>query len=51
VEYEYHGDERLLVIGPDQAGNLMKVAVVPAQTPLRIFMLTPYAPKFYNYLR
>ena len=51
VEYEYHGDERLLVIGPDQAGNLMEVVAVPAQTPLRIIHADALRPKFYDYLR
>lgn len=51
VEYEYHGDERLLVIGPDQEGNLMEVVAVPAQTPLRIIHADTLRPKFYDYLR
>lgn len=51
VEYEYHGDGRLLVIGPDQAGNLMEVVAVPAQTPLRIIHADTLRPKFYDYLR
>ena len=51
MEYEYHGDERLLVIGPDQAGNLMEVVAVPAQTPLRIIHADTLRPKFYDYLR
>lgn len=51
VEYEYHGDERLLVIDPDQAGNLKEVVAVPAQEPLRIIHADALRPKFYDYLR
>lgn len=51
VEYEYHGDKRLLAIDPDQAGNLMEVVAVPAQTPLRIIHADALRLKFYDYLR
>lgn len=33
VEYDYRGEDRLLVIGPDLSGNLMEVVAVPVQTP------------------
>ena len=51
MEYEYRGDERLVVIGPDQAGNLIEVVAVPAHTPLRIIHADALRPKFYDYLR
>ena len=51
VEYEYQGEDRLLVIGPDRAGNLMEVVAVPAQTPLRIIHADALRAKFYDYLR
>ena len=36
VEYEYLGEDRLLVIGPDRHGRLLELVAVPAQTPVRI---------------
>lgn len=35
-EYEYEGEERLLVIGSDRHGGLLEVVAVPAATPTRI---------------
>jgi len=51
VDYEYHGEGRLLIIGPDRSVNLMEVVAVPAQTPLRIIHGDALRPKFYDYLR
>ena len=51
MEYEYHGQDRLLVIGPDRASNLMEVVAVPAQTPVRIIHGDVLRPGFYDYLR
>lgn len=51
VEYEYNGQERLLVIGPDQHGRLLELVAVPADEPTRIVHADRLRPKFYDYLR
>lgn len=51
VEYEYDGDDRLLVIGPDQHGRLLELVAVPAGEPTRIIHADLLRPKFYDYLR
>jgi len=51
VEYEYAGDERLLIIGPDRHGRLLELVAVPATTPTLIIHADLLRPKFYDYLR
>lgn len=51
VQYEYDGEERLLVLGPDRHGNLLEVVCVPAAAPARIIHADRLRPKFYDYLR
>lgn len=51
VEYEYAGEDRLLVIGPDRHGRLLELVAVPATTPTRIIHADLLRPKFYDYLR
>lgn len=51
VEYEYQGEDRLLVIGPDQHGRLLELVAVPAGEPTRIIHADLLRPKFYDYLR
>jgi uncharacterized DUF497 family protein len=51
VEYEYEGEDRLLVIGPDRHGRLLEVVAVPAGTPTRIIHADALRPKFYDYLK
>lgn len=51
VEYEYLGEVRLLVIGPDRHSRLLELVVVPAQAPVRIIHADRLRPKFYDYLR
>ena len=51
VEYEYEGEERLLVIGPDRHGNLLELVSVPAVHPIKIIHADRLRPKFYDYLR
>jgi hypothetical protein len=36
IEYEYEGDERLLIIGPDRHGLMLELVAVPAGEPTRI---------------
>jgi len=51
VEYHYHGEERLLVIGPDISGAMLELVAVPADAPTRIIHADRLRPKFYDYLR
>lgn len=51
VEYEYAGQERLLVIGADRHGRLLELVAVPADEPTRIIHADLLRPKFYDYLR
>ena len=51
VEYEYEGDERLLVIGADRHGRLLELVAVPAGTPTRIIHADGLRAKFYDYLK
>ncbi len=51
VEYEYEGEERLLVIGPDRHGRMLELVAVPAGQPTRIVHADLLRPTFYDYLR
>jgi uncharacterized DUF497 family protein len=51
VEYEYDGEERLLVIGPDQRGQMLELVAVPADEPTRIIHADRLRAKFFDYLR
>lgn len=35
-EQEYEGEARMLIIGPDRAGRLLEIVLVPADGPQRI---------------
>ncbi len=50
VEYEYDGEDRILVIGPDATGALLELVAVPAGEPTRIIHADRLRPKFYGYL-
>jgi uncharacterized DUF497 family protein len=49
-EYEYQGEERLLVIGPDETGVLLELVAVPVDGPTRIIHADELRPKFFGYL-
>jgi len=51
VEYEYDGEDRVLVIGADRTGRLLELVAVPAGEPNRIIHADALRPKFYEYLR
>lgn len=51
VEYDYQGEERLLVIGADRHGRLLELVAVPAGSPIRIIHADLLRAKFYDYLR
>ena len=51
VEYDYDGEDRLLVIGPDRHGRMLVLVAVPADQPTRIIHADRLRPKFYDYLK
>lgn len=51
IEYEYEGEERLMLIGADRHGRLLELVAVPAGSPTRIIHADLLRPKFYDYLR
>lgn len=51
VEYEYHGEDRLLVIGHSGTGRLLELVLVPVGDPTRVIHADTLRPKFYDYLR
>ena len=51
VEYEYVGEERLLVIGPDMSGSMLELVAVPVGSPTRVIHADRLRAKFYDYLR
>jgi len=51
VEFEYDGDERLLVIGADRHGRMLELVAVPVDEPTRIIHADRLRPEFYEYLR
>lgn len=50
AEFEYDGEERLLVIGPDVSGNLLALVALPVAEPTRIIHADRLRPKFYDAL-
>lgn len=48
VEFEYDGQARLLVIGPDTSGALLELVAVPVDAPTRIIHADRLRPKFYD---
>jgi uncharacterized DUF497 family protein len=51
VEYDYDGEDRLLVIGPDRHGRMLELVAVPVGEPTRIIHADRLRPTFYDYLR
>lgn len=51
IELEQYGEERLIVIGPDQAGNWLELLAMPADDADRIIHADRLRPKFYEFLR
>ena len=51
VEIEQHGEARLIVIGPDRAGNWLELVAMPADGANRIIHADRLRPKFYEFLR
>jgi len=51
VEFEQYGEERLVVIGPDRAGNWLELVAVPARDTDRIIHADRLRPKFFEFLK
>lgn len=51
VEVEQHGEDRLIVIGPDRAGNWLEMVAMPADEADRIIPADRLRPKFYEFLK
>lgn len=51
VEYDYNGDERLLVIGADRSGGSSNWSRYRRGSPTRIIHADLLRSKFYDYLR
>lgn len=51
VEYEYDGEERLLIIGPGFDGTPLELVAVPADQPVRIIHADRLRPSRHDYLR
>ncbi len=51
VEVEQYGDQRLIVIGPDPAGNWLELVAMPADEADRIIHADRLRPKFYEFLK
>jgi hypothetical protein len=51
VEYEYDGEERLLVIGPAQDGSMLELVAVPVDAPARVIHAQELQPSRYHFLR
>jgi hypothetical protein len=51
VEFEYDGEERLLVIGDSGHGTLLELVLVPAADPDRVSHADRIRPSLFDYLR
>lgn len=51
IEYDYDGEDRLLVIGPDRQGRMLELVAVPADQPARVIHADRLRPKFHDYLK
>lgn len=48
---QFHGEYRLLVVGPDRGGAMLELVAVPAVAPARIIHADRLRPSRYDYLR
>ena len=51
VEVEQDGEDRLIVIGPDRAGNWLELVSMPADEADRTIHSDRLRPKFYEILK
>lgn len=50
-EFTYHGDDRILAIGPDRTGALLEVVAVTLDTSIRIIHADRLRRRFVHHLR
>jgi hypothetical protein len=51
IEYDYEGEDRLLVIGPDRQGRMLELVAVPTDQPAGVIHADRLRPKFHDYLK
>jgi len=51
IEFEYQGEERLLVIGDNGRGALLELVLVPNRDPQRVIHADRLRPALFDYLR
>lgn len=51
VEFDYQGEDRLLVLGATPDGTLLELVAIPVDGPARIIHADRLRAKFYDYLR
>jgi hypothetical protein len=51
IEYEYDGEDRLLIIGPARDGTPLEIVAGPADDPVAIIPVNRLQPNHYDYLR
>lgn len=51
VEIEQDGEDRIIVIGPDRAGNGLELVAMPADDADRIIHADRLRPKFYEFIK
>ncbi|CAB5002397.1 unannotated protein [freshwater metagenome] len=51
IEFEYDGEDRLLVIGDNGHGTLLELVLVPAADPGRVIHADRLRPSLFEYLR
>ncbi len=51
ITHAWHGEDRLLVIGPDRQGGLLELVGVPTKEPTRIIHADLLREKSHDYLR
>jgi uncharacterized DUF497 family protein len=51
IEYDYEGEDRLLVIGPDRQGRMLELVALPADQPARVIHADRLRPRFHDYLK
>ena len=51
IDFDYRGEDRLLVIGPDRSGVMLEIVAVPVSAPDRVIHADRLRPSRYDYLR
>lgn len=51
VDFDYRGEQQLMVIGASARGNLIELVIVPVDSPARIIHCNALQSNHYDYLR